>query len=164
MAATVFGLSCGQEENWGDLLRKDGDPEYKDKGIVERGRDSKRRVTFSTSLKNHSDSLKFIQNCNSNYQDRFLIAFSFGKDKHYWWSNKCETNTKIFWTHWWAKTVPTRGRWGTRGGAWRRQWRRKSYGHLSRGQWQQVYCVELRYLWLQRGQNQGDCRPDRWQW
>jgi len=36
VAATVFGLSCGQEENWGDLLRKDGDPEYKDKGIVER--------------------------------------------------------------------------------------------------------------------------------
>jgi len=36
VSASVFGLSRGQEKNWGDLLRKDGDPEYEDKGVVER--------------------------------------------------------------------------------------------------------------------------------
>ena len=41
VSASVFGLSRGQEKNWGDLLRKDGDPEYEDKGVVERGRKRK---------------------------------------------------------------------------------------------------------------------------
>ena len=37
----VVVITCGQdccpEGSWGELLRKDGDPVYKDKGVVERG-------------------------------------------------------------------------------------------------------------------------------
>ena len=38
VSGAFIGLSWGHEEHWGDLLRKDGDPVYEDKGVVERGK------------------------------------------------------------------------------------------------------------------------------
>ena len=35
---TTRGQDCCPEGGWGELLRKDGDPVYKDKGVVEKGR------------------------------------------------------------------------------------------------------------------------------
>ena len=58
LTLTIYGTTDGQdccpEGGWGELLRKEGDPIYKDKGVVEKGKRRRKEVNLlNRSLHQH---------------------------------------------------------------------------------------------------------------